>query len=101
MLEKVEGRETSSPSFEEKAKYSNGEPPEPISENGDTARPLSTPQLRYMLWSFAFLVSLAAGSWGLVGGWWFGLPLGGEIREDVYRDNRLHWRDFFVTIPHP
>ncbi len=54
-----------------------------------------------MLWSIAFLVSLTIGTWGIVGGWWFGLPVGGEIREDVYEDNKRHWRDFFVAVPHP
>lgn len=56
---------------------------------------------RHVFWfTTAFFLTLA-GSWGVIGGWYLGLPGGGEIRHDLFGDQRLTLRDLFVAIPHP
>src|SRR5947207_10369962 len=54
-----------------------------------------------VLWFAASLLLALAGSWGMIGGWYFGLPGGGEIRQNVLSDQSLTFRDLFVAIPHP
>lgn len=55
----------------------------------------------HVLWFSAALLLAVVGSWGVIGGWYLGLPGGGEIRHDVFGDERLSLRDLFVAIPHP
>lgn len=55
----------------------------------------------YWLWFLASLVLATAGGWGVIGGWWLGLPGGGEIRQNMFSDDSLSWRDLLVAIPHP
>ena len=56
---------------------------------------------RHVFWFTAALFLAVAGSWGVIGGWYLGLPGGGEIRQDVFGDQRLTLRDLLVAIPHP
>ncbi|MEA2900071.1 MAG: hypothetical protein QOJ84_5686 [Bradyrhizobium sp.] len=55
----------------------------------------------YGVWFAASLILALAGGWGLIAGWVFGLPGGGEVRRDVFGDRPLGLRDLFVAIPHP
>jgi KAP-like P-loop domain-containing protein len=65
--------------------------------SGDRARSMPP----HLLWFAASLFLALAGSWGVIAGWYFGLPGGGEIRRDVFGDQALTLRDLFVAIPHP
>jgi Cdc6-like AAA superfamily ATPase len=69
------------------------------------SRPVSDDPARsvppYLLWFAASLVLALAGGWGVIAGWYLGLPGGGEIRQNVLSDQPFTLRDLFVAIPHP
>ncbi|VIO68598.1 hypothetical protein CI1B_22210 [Bradyrhizobium ivorense] len=56
---------------------------------------------RHALWFAASYLLAFAGFWGVIGGWYFGLPVGGEIRQDLFTERGWALRDLFTTIPHP
>jgi hypothetical protein len=74
--------------------YPEGSDPVP----GEPGRPVFSP---YVLWFAASLILTLAGGWGIIAGWVFGLPGGGEVRRDVFGDRPFSLRDLFVAIPHP
>ncbi len=84
---------------DESAQSGDYQPKSAFEDQGSTEPGKSPP--RYVLWFSASLVLALAGSWGVVGGWYFGLPGGGEVRQDVFGDQRLRLRDLFAAIPHP
>jgi hypothetical protein len=84
---------------DESAQSGDYQPKSAFEDQGSTEPGKSPP--RYVLWFSASLVLALAGSWGVVGGWYFGLPGGGEVRQDVFGDQRLSLRDLFAAIPHP
>ena len=51
------------------------------------------------MWYGLALVSVLLGLWGTIGGWWFGLPVGGETRRDVFDGS--HLRYLLTAIPDP
>jgi hypothetical protein len=77
-------------------------PPINSSDSGPNPKSEFAPSApRHVLWFAASLLLALAGSWGVVGGWYLGLPGGGEVRRDVFGDQPLTLRDLFAAIPHP
>src|SRR5262249_51099809 len=52
------------------------------------------------MWYGLALVSVLVGLWGVIGGWWFGLPVGGETRRNVF-DNEWRLSHLLTTVPDP
>jgi len=77
-------------------------PPINSSDSGPNPKSEFAPSApRHVLWFAASLLLALAGSWGVVGGWYLGLPGGGEVRRDVFGDQPLTLRDLLAAIPHP
>ncbi len=53
------------------------------------------------VWFAVAAASTLLGTWGVIGGWYFGLPVGGEVRSDLFAERGWQVGDFFTSIPHP
>jgi hypothetical protein len=85
--------ESPEPSRSETSRASQG------AENPEAAS--APPSRFYLLWFAAAMLLGLAGAWGVIGGWYFGLPGGGEIRQDLFTERRPGLQDLFTAIPHP
>jgi KAP family P-loop domain len=77
----------------------------PIAGVGDGGS-VAAIRVRRNNWFGLAALTILAGVWGLIGGWYLGLPLGGEIRSDPFAENTENFGPWLGevllrTIPHP